>query len=59
MDPRHLLRLSRLARNPPKGRRLIVILVVIALSLGLYGFERVFGWPEGLTPDQGLRRIIR
>lgn len=59
MDPRHLLRLSRLARNPPKGRRLIVILVVIALTLGLYGVERMFGWPEGLTPDQGTRRIIR
>lgn len=59
MDPRHMLRLSRLARNPPKGRRLIVILLVLGLTLGLYGFERVFGWPDALTPDQGTRRITR
>lgn len=44
-----LLRAVRWVRNPPSEKRVILVLGVIALCLLLFGFERLFGWPEWLT----------
>jgi len=49
MSMRWLLRASRWARNPPSGKRVILVLAAIALCLLLFGIERLIGWPEWLT----------
>ncbi len=51
MDPRWLLRASRWARNPPSARRVYLVLGIVALCLALFAIERLFGWPDWLTPN--------
>lgn len=46
MNPRHFLRMSKWARNPPSARRVKLVLAVIALCLVLYAVERLVGWPD-------------
>ncbi|MFQ5438456.1 MAG: hypothetical protein ACE5DK_06470 [Paracoccaceae bacterium] len=54
------LRMARWARHPPSPRRVMLVLGVIAFCLALYGAERVFGWPEWLTPAHISRgRLLR
>lgn len=40
-----LLRMSRWARNPPSGKKVIFVLAVIALCLAIWGLEQIFGFP--------------
>ncbi|MEC8631154.1 MAG: hypothetical protein VXY73_13765 [Pseudomonadota bacterium] len=47
-----LVRASRWARNPPSMNRVILGAVVIAICLVLFGIERIWGWPEWLTPNR-------
>ena len=47
-----LLRAARIARRPPSNKRLILIAVVMAIVLVLYGIEQLWGWPEWLTPER-------
>jgi len=57
---RPFLRMAKWARNPPSEKRVKLVLVVIALSLLLLGYERLFGWPDWLTLDNTPRgRISR
>lgn len=56
MNTRHFLRMAKWARNPPSEKRVKLVLAVIAICLLLFGFERLFGFPEWLTPDMGSAR---
>ena len=53
MEPRWLLRAARWARHPPSARRVYLVLAVVALCLVLFAIERLFGWPDWLTPNRG------
>lgn len=60
INPRHFLRMARWARNPPSEKRIILIAVAIAICLILFGWERIFGWPDWLTVDSTPKgRITR
>ena len=54
---RWLIRMARWARHPPSPGRVKLVFVVIGLSLAIYGFERIWGWPDWLTPDAGKLRL--
>ncbi len=59
MNPRWFLRMARWARNPPSEGRVKLVLGVILACLLLFGYERLFGWPDWLTPEKlpNTRRI--
>ncbi len=60
MNLRWLLRMSRWARHPPSQKRVVLFLVVLGVCLLLFGFERLFGWPDWLTLQNMPRgRVIR
>jgi len=54
-----LLRMSRLVRAPRSAKQLILIAVIVAIILGLYGIEQIWGWPDWLTPSGGRGRLLR
>ncbi|MDA7426972.1 hypothetical protein PGB28_00775 [Primorskyibacter aestuariivivens] len=47
--------MSLWVRRPPSGKRVKLVLAVIALCLILFAVERWIGWPEALTVER-LRR---
>lgn len=53
-----LMRAKRWAQNPPSMGRVKFVLGIIALCVVLYAIERLYGWPEWLTPN-GRGRMIR
>ncbi|MEX5728991.1 hypothetical protein Ga0609869_002344 [Rhodovulum iodosum] len=57
MNLRWMLRAKRWAQTPPSAGRVKFVLGVIALCLLLYAVERVFGWPDWLTPNSPRGRI--
>ncbi len=46
---RHLLRMSRWARNPPSDQRVKLALGLIVLCLAIAGVEYKGWWPEWAT----------
>lgn len=50
-----LMRLSRLARRPPSGNQLKIIIAIAALCLVFYGIEQIWGWPEWLKVERARR----
>jgi hypothetical protein len=48
---RLFLRMAHLARRPPGTRRLLLGAAVVAACLALYSIDRLFGWPDWLTPN--------
>ncbi|WP_170357639.1 hypothetical protein [Ruegeria arenilitoris] len=46
---RHLLRMSRSARNPPSDQRVKLVLGLIVLCLVIAGVEYMGWWPEWAT----------
>lgn len=54
-----LVRAARWARNPPSMNRVILGAVVIAICLVLFGIERIWGWPEWLTPNRVPRGRVK
>jgi len=46
------LRMALWVRNPPSAKRVQLVLVVVGVCLGLFALERVFGWPDWLTPNR-------
>jgi hypothetical protein len=52
MNPMWLVRMARWARNPPSPGRVKLVFAVIALCLLIFGYEWMFGWPEGLVPQK-------
>ncbi|MFT6605562.1 MAG: hypothetical protein ACRBBK_01485 [Paracoccaceae bacterium] len=59
MNPRWFLRASKLARNPPSWKRVVLGAAVIAMCLALVGVEYFIGWPDFLTLDRPPRGIGR
>lgn len=55
MNMRHFLRMAKWARNPPSEKQVKLVLFVLAVSLLLFGYERLFGWPEWLTLEKPPR----
>ncbi len=51
-----LLRMKRWAQNPPSWKRIKMVVVILLIIFLIFGFERLFGWPEWLTVDRGVRR---
>ncbi len=49
MSPWFFLKMSRLARNPPSRKRIILWAVVLIAAFGLFAVERFIGWPEWAT----------
>ena len=43
---RHLLRMSKWARRPPKDRRVALLLVLVVLCLVIAGIEYMGWWPD-------------
>lgn len=57
---RMLLRLKRLAQNPPSMTKVKIVLGIIAFCLALYGVERIWGLPEWMSLEPaGRRDVIR
>lgn len=52
MDPIWLVRMSRWLRHPPSMRRVILVFSVVAICLGIFAFEKLFGWPDALTVER-------
>ncbi|MBJ3762899.1 hypothetical protein ILP92_09090 [Maribius pontilimi] len=46
-----MMRAKRWAQNPPSAKQVKLVLVVIAVCIALFAYERVMGWPDWLTPD--------
>ncbi|AGT08143.1 hypothetical protein [Paracoccus aminophilus] len=54
-----LLRAVQWARNPPSEKRVILVLVVIAICLAIVGLQHFGFWPDWATMDRprGMRAI--
>ncbi len=59
MNFRMLLMMKRWAANPPSMSKVIFVVSIIAICIALFAVEKVFGWPEWLTPNSGGRNKIR
>ena len=46
MNPRHLLRMSQWARNPPSEKRVKFVFGIIIVALLIGGIEYLGWWPE-------------
>ncbi len=55
MNPIWLFRMKRWAQNPPSWRKVRFVLIIVLICLALFAVERIFGWPDWLTPDRGPR----
>ncbi|MEZ5779640.1 MAG: hypothetical protein R3E44_14890 [Paracoccaceae bacterium] len=53
MNPRHLLRMARLARNPPSLRRVVLVFSVVAACLAVFGLEWFGVLPDGFGLSPG------
>ncbi len=51
-----LLRMRQWVQNPPGPKRLKLIAIVIVIAFLIFGFEQIFGWPDWLTVNKGIRR---
>ena len=49
MNPIWLIRMAHWIRHPPSLSRVILIAVVVAVCLGVYGMEYLGLWPAYLT----------
>lgn len=59
-NPRHFLRMARWAHHPPSGRRVFLVLGVIAISLAIWGLEQLFGTPDWMRMEDAPRtRVLR
>lgn len=59
VDPlaRLLIRLAQWLRHPPSPRAVGIMAATILLALAIVLFERLHGWPEWLTVNQGPRVV--
>lgn len=53
------VRMARWARHPPSPQRVKLVVIVILLCLALFAVERIWGWPDWLTPNTGGRLQLR
>jgi hypothetical protein len=54
---RLLIRLAQWFRRPPPKRVVVFLLAVLLVSVSVALFERIHGWPDWLTVDQGPRVV--
>lgn len=56
-----LLRAKRWAQNPPSWGRVKLVVAIVVICLLLFGYERLFGWPDWLTLDRASApgRVVR
>ncbi|MDF1726992.1 MAG: hypothetical protein P1U53_04490 [Sulfitobacter sp.] len=57
MNMRHLLRMSRWARNPPSEKRVKMVFGIIILALAVAGIEWLGLWPEWATSERIPRKF--
>jgi len=57
MNPNWLLRMSRIARNPPSLRKVILVFGVIALAFVIWGVEWMGWWPDWATAERIPRKF--
>ncbi|WP_199671986.1 hypothetical protein [Pseudooceanicola sediminis] len=58
MNPMWLLRAVNWVRHPPSQKRVVLVVVIVAACLAIWGAEQVFGFPEWLRPNN-LRNLSR
>ena len=51
MNPIWLVRAKRWVQNPPSPARMRLVFAIIVLCVALYAVERIWGWPDWLTPN--------
>ncbi|MCZ4353588.1 hypothetical protein O4H61_13800 [Roseovarius aestuarii] len=56
LSTRWLLRMTRWAQNPPSPARVKFVLAIVLFCLALFAVERIWGWPEALTPNRDVHR---
>ena len=56
MNTRFLLRMARWAQNPPSENKVKFVFAIIGICLVLWGIDRIWGWPEALTPNRDVHR---
>ncbi|MDQ7071545.1 MAG: hypothetical protein Q9M48_12555 [Rhodobacterales bacterium] len=56
MNPRHLLRMARWARNPASAKRVRLVFGIVGICVALYAVERFLGWPDFLSREVGTNR---
>ena len=59
MNPNWLLRAKRLAQNPPSMAKVKFVAAILVICLLMFAAERIWGWPEWLTPNDMRGRVIR
>ncbi|MFY0661014.1 MAG: hypothetical protein JXR15_11005 [Shimia sp.] len=59
MNFRHLLRMSKWARNPPSEARVKLVLGVVVACVVLVLIEKFIGWPDMLTLELQRRNPMR
>ncbi|MDG1519310.1 MAG: hypothetical protein P8Q57_02465 [Yoonia sp.] len=57
MNLRWLLMAKRWAQNPPSMGKMKFVVAIVLLCIALYAIERIWGWPDWLTPDRVQRRF--
>jgi hypothetical protein len=57
MNPRWLLMPKRWAQNPSSIGKMKFVVAIVLLCIALYAIERIWGWPDWLTPDRVQRRF--
>jgi hypothetical protein len=48
---------KRWAQNPPSMGKVKFVAAIVLLCIALYAIERIWGWPDWLTPDRVQRRF--
>ncbi|MFD0858143.1 hypothetical protein [Roseovarius aquimarinus] len=59
MNTRWLMRMARWAQNPPSWGRVKFVFAIIGICVALYTAERIWGWPDALTPDPVTHRGLK
>lgn len=55
MNLKFLMRMTRVARSRPTEQKFWVMAAIVAIIFVVFGFERLFGWPDWLTIDRQPR----
>ncbi|MBB93987.1 MAG: hypothetical protein CML68_05185 [Rhodobacteraceae bacterium] len=58
MNPIHLLRMRRIAQNPPSWRRVKLIFAVVALAAAIWGIDQAGLWPDWAKTERVKRNPI-
>lgn len=59
LNPRHFLRMSKWARNPPSRKRVILVFSVVAFCFAIYATEKWIGWPDSMSQERNMKIKIK